>query len=368
MNDTEIPSEEQFYLLCVDDEVDILRSMTRVFRKESFKVLTAPSGREALEILRSTKNIGVILSDQRMPEMTGSAFLEEARKLAPEAIRMILTGYSDLADAVSAINQGGAEQFLTKPWDDDELLRSVREALQRYRLIRENQRLQLRDREQNAHLEEWNSNLKQRVLTQTALIRSKIENVSLLKSTLQQNSHALLMFIDLLERPDHQLSNHSRKVAALTESMTAALNLSPALCKEFKTAALFHDIGLFSVSKDLLDVSLPLMDTAEYRNHSVKGEELLAGSSQFKNIGLIVRHHHENFDGSGFPDGLAGEQIPLGSRIIHIASFIESSYAGQTGTDAKYQIHSKLTAGMGSHFDPALASAAYQVVKEFLED
>ena len=135
------PPEAPLYLLCVDDDPEILRSLSRVFRHESFKVLTAPSGREALALMERTENIGLILSDQRMPEMTGSTFLQLAKKLAPDIPRMILTGQSDMADAIDAINQGGAQKFLEKPWDDPELLGVVRESFFQYRLIRENKLL-----------------------------------------------------------------------------------------------------------------------------------------------------------------------------------------------------------------------------------
>ncbi len=138
---TETPPEATLYLLCVDDEAEILKALRRVFRHESFKVLTASSGPEALAIMERTENIALILSDQRMPEMTGSTFLQLAKKMAPDIPRMILTGYSDIADAIEAINQGGAQKFLEKPWDDAELLRIVRESFFHYRLIKENQRL-----------------------------------------------------------------------------------------------------------------------------------------------------------------------------------------------------------------------------------
>ncbi len=362
----EIATEELLYILCVDDEVDILKSLTRVFRKEPFEVLTATSGQEALNILRTTKNIGVVLSDQRMPEMNGSELLGLVKDLVPDAARMILTGYSDLADTISAINQGGAEQFLTKPWEDDELLRCVRGGFQRYQLILENRRLQQQEKELNELLTEWNSNLRQRVLAQTSLIRNKLATTKRQKMNIQQTSDALLKFIDFLEGDHHWLTDHSRIVAALTVSMTDFLNLSPAQRKVFKTAALLHDIGLFDVSEHILDGCIPLMGTAEYREHPIKGEELLAMNEQFKDVALIIRHHHERYDGSGFPDGLSGERIPLGSRIIHIASFIATTYAAETGADAKYQITSKLGIGMGSHFDPALVSAGYRAVQEVL--
>ena len=138
---TMTPPEAPLYILCVDDEAEILKALTRVFRHEAFKVLTASSGPEALAIMARTENIGLILSDQRMPEMTGSTFLQLAKKMAPEIPRMILTGYSEIADAIDAINQGGAQKCLEKPWEDGELLQVVRESLDRYRLLKENQRL-----------------------------------------------------------------------------------------------------------------------------------------------------------------------------------------------------------------------------------
>ena len=364
-----ILSEEPLYLLCVDDEVDILRSLTRLFRKESFKVLTATSGQEALTILKSTKNIGLILSDQRMPEMTGSVFLEEAKKLVPEAIRMILTGYSDIADAISAINRGGAKQFLNKPWDDQELLRAVREGFDQYLLRQENHRLQEKIREQNSLLEEWNSNLKRRVIQQTVLLRSRLEESNLHKIKLQYTNDTLLyMFIDSLEHSQHQLSLHSRHVAALAETMMSTLNLKPSQCEEIRSAALLHDIGLFSAPDDAFDGYAPLMTTDEFRSHCIKGEALLAMSEQHKGIGKIIRHHHEAYDGSGFPDGLSGEHIPLGARIINLASFIDNAHALDEGKETEYQINCKLAAGMGNHFDPTLASAAYRAVKVMIEN
>ncbi len=363
---TETLLEVPLYLLCVDDDADILKSLTRVFRHESFKVLTAPSGREALAIMEHTENIGLILSDQRMPEMTGSTFLQLAKKLAPEIPRMILTGQSDMVDAIEAINQGGAQKFLEKPWDDAELLRVVRESFYQYRLIKENQHLHETVKQQNILLEEWNSNLKHRVLQQTALVRTRLEEVKAQKQSIQETSDALLlMFVDLMNRCNRQLGNDNQIVVNLAESMMATLQLPSAQREEIKIAAFIHDIGLFHVSDYILN-SCPSMGSAEYGNHSVKGEELLAAGERLKGIGLIVRHHHEEYDGSGFPDGLAGEKIPMGSRIIRLASFIDTAYARETGVNAAYEVNSKLAAGMGIKFDPALAEAAHQAVKEVL--
>lgn len=366
-DETEHAAEEPLYLLCVDDDPDMLRTLTRVFRKESFKLLTAASGKEALTILKTTENIGMILCDERMPVMSGSVFLEEAKVLAPDTIRIIITGYPHITDAINAINRGGAVGYFMKPWDDSELQLTVREGMQKYRLTQENHRLHEKLREQNAHLEEWNSSLKRRVMQQTAVIRQKLEESGRQKISIKHASDAMFfLFIQQLQQRQQLLSEHSRRVVALTDSMLTALELPPDLCVEIRTAAILHDIGLFSMADQSQEESIPSKNTEEYKSHAVRGAELLAISEQFKNIALIVRHHHEEYDGSGFPDGLAGDRIPLGSQIIHVASFIDNAYAEETGIDAEYQVNCKLGACMGSHFDPALAIAAYRAVKEVL--
>jgi response regulator RpfG family c-di-GMP phosphodiesterase len=362
-----IPAEEPLYVLCVDDDEDILRTLARSFRNEPFRLLTATSGQEALALIESTENIGLIISDQRMPGMNGWEFLELAKKQSPDSVRMILTGYSDIADAIDAINKGGAKWSLTKPWEDATLLHTVREGLMQYRSVREQQRNHEQVSRQNELLEEWNSNLKRRVIQQTALIRNKLEEANRQKVSVQQSGDALVfMFIDMMERRHHQLCEHSRNVAALTASMTATLQLPPAECEAIKTAALIHDIGLFCASDTVLDGGDHLKSTGEYWSHPIRGEEILAVSEQLRGIGTIIRHHHEEFDGSGFPDGLSGENIPLGSRIINLASFIDNNYSADDGSNAEYNVNCKIGAGIGTHFDPALGAAAFRAVREVL--
>ena len=154
-------------VLCVDDEENILRSLRRLFIDEEFEIITALSGQEGLEVLATTQNVGVIVSDQRMPGMLGSEFLHACRTAAPDAVRILLTGYSDLTSTIDAINKGGLSRYLGKPWNDEELLMVVRDAVKQYALILENRRLNTIVQQQNEELQEWNRNLKARVLKQT---------------------------------------------------------------------------------------------------------------------------------------------------------------------------------------------------------
>jgi len=120
-------------LLLVDDEQNILSSLARLFRKTGYVILRANSAREGLEMLKE-QPVGVIVSDQRMPEMTGVEFLSSVKNTHPETIRIILSGYSDIKSITDAINEGSIYKFLTKPWDDDLLLENVAEAFERYEM------------------------------------------------------------------------------------------------------------------------------------------------------------------------------------------------------------------------------------------
>ncbi len=127
----------QYTLLFVDDEKSILNSLRRTFRNENYKILLASSGAEALEILK-TNEVSIIISDQRMPGMTGAQFLAQSKFEAPHAIRILLTGYSDIDDAVQSINEGQIFRYLNKPWDEMDLKHTVLQALVFHDLSRHN--------------------------------------------------------------------------------------------------------------------------------------------------------------------------------------------------------------------------------------
>lgn len=129
-------------LLLVDDERAITRALKRLFRKEGYTILTAESGPDGLEQLKQCRTpVSMIISDQCMPEMNGTQFLEKARRLFPDTIRYLLTGYSDMEAVIEALNKGEIHRYLTKPWNDEELLLQVRQSLKHYELTSENRRL-----------------------------------------------------------------------------------------------------------------------------------------------------------------------------------------------------------------------------------
>src|SRR6185369_2130 len=124
--------QQRITVLLVDDEENILNALQRLLMDEDFDIETATSGEAALALLQTLQNVGLIVSDQRMPGMNGAEFLGRSREFAPHAQRILLTGYSDINATIEAINKGGAGRYISKPWDDDDLVKTVRDAVEVY--------------------------------------------------------------------------------------------------------------------------------------------------------------------------------------------------------------------------------------------
>lgn len=159
-------------VLLVDDEENITSALTRLLRRDGYTILRANSGKAGLALLE-TNQVGVIISDQRMPEMTGTEFLTRVRELYPDTVRIVLSGYTELNSVTDAINRGAVYKFLTKPWEDDLLRAHVEEAFQRYEMKVENARLTHELQRANDELRHINRELEQRVELKTAeLVRN----------------------------------------------------------------------------------------------------------------------------------------------------------------------------------------------------
>lgn len=160
-------------LLLVDDEIYIMNSLKRLLRKDGYQILSAENGKAALEIL-STNQVGVIISDQRMPEMTGVEFLRRVKELYPDTIRIVLSGYADIKSITDAINEGAIYKFLSKPWEDEQIREQVREAFHNYELKQENTRLKSELERTNIELLDINSKLEKSVAEKNVDIRQHL--------------------------------------------------------------------------------------------------------------------------------------------------------------------------------------------------
>ena len=213
-------------VLFVDDEENILRSIKRLLADEEYGMVFATSGEEGLVVLKSEGNVGVIVSDQRMPGMSGVDFLEKAKAITPDAQRILLTGYADISATIDAINRGGAQRYLTKPWNDQELALVVRDAVHKYQVIKENEYLRALTAKQAAELKKWSNELELDVQQQTIDIAKQNEELRRLHEELSRNVKNIISALSsLIELRDVSVLNHSNNVALIATAMARRLGL-----------------------------------------------------------------------------------------------------------------------------------------------
>lgn len=342
-------------ILCVDDEQNILSSLRRLLRQDGYEIHAALSGQEGLDILRQTP-IDLVISDMRMPEMDGAEFLARVCEEWPDTVRILLTGYADINSTISAINRGEIYRYITKPWDDADLRLGVRHALGIQELKREKIRLEGLTARQNEELRELNASLEEKVATRTADLRKANEQ---LKSSFITT---IKVFTNLLELRAENLAGHSRRVADAGRKIGVQLGLSENELNDIFVAGLLHDIGKIGLSDTLIAKPVSLMSGEEigaYRKHPVKGEQLLMAIDDLHNAAKIVRFHHENFDGSGYPEGIAESMIPIGARILAVANDYDAYRAGTLSTRRHTQEEAMrlLIENSGGRYDPEVVAA-----------
>jgi len=309
-------------ILFVDDEENILNAMKRVFRKEGYSILVANSGADALKLF-DAHEISLVISDQRMPNMTGVELLEKVREVSPDTVRIMLTGYADVNAIVASINKGKIFRFISKPWNDEDVKLVVRDALRQLDLKRENERLTVLTRKQNEELQELNAGLERKVMERTGEIREKNNELERLYKELKKGFYETIkVMVGQMELLNPLLGSHSKRVAVMTRNIGRAMGLEGNELSEIEIAALLHDIGLMGmpgpVAMKGVD-SMSIADKKMYMEHPLRGQATLNIINELKQVGVLVNAHHERLDGKGFPEGLAGEAIPLGSRIIAVA-------------------------------------------------
>jgi response regulator RpfG family c-di-GMP phosphodiesterase len=343
-------------VLFVDDEPNILKSVQRLLRQEEMEVLCASTGEEALAILGQTP-AQVVVTDQRMPKMTGVDLLAAVRERHPEMIRMMLTGFTEIKVAVEAINRGEIYRLITKPWNDDELRATIRQAFEQADLKDEIKRLNRVTREQNFRLQDMNRNLEEKVRERTKQLASKHHE---LRTAYVQTVGALAEAVDA---KDAYTRGHSERVGVYASKIAREMGFTKEFIERVYIAGLLHDVGKIGI-RDAVITKPDELTRAEYEEimeHPAIGSKILEPVDFLADIAPCVRHHHEWYDGSsrGYPDQLRGDSIPLPSRIILVADTVEAMTSDRPYRNALPidRVISELDKYSGSQFDPTCVAA-----------
>jgi response regulator RpfG family c-di-GMP phosphodiesterase len=356
-------------LLCVDDEPNVLASLQRVFRPLGCRVLTAPGGAEALALLER-EPVDLVISDMRMPGMSGAVFLEQVAQRWPATRRMLLTAYADLDSTIAAINKGQIHQYIAKPWVDVQLRLAAQNAIGHKQLTEERARLIDRVEEQNEQLVKLNSGLKGEVAARTGELEQTVMFLEHAHQALR-NSYdtAIKAFASLLDMRSTRLAGHAARVAELAGMLAQRLGLGGMERRDLANAALIHDLGKIGLPDALVERpyhGLTDADRATVEGHAVAGEALLLALEPLRGAAQIIRHHHERFDGEGYPDRLAGETIPPGARVLAVANDYDALQIGTLTVerlDAE-QARDFIAANRGKRYDPRVVDILLALLGE----
>lgn len=440
-------------LLLVDDEPNILKALKRLLRKDGYTILLANGGSEALKILEDNP-VNVIVSDHRMPVMTGIEFLAKVKERYPDITRIVLSGFSDLETITEAINEGNIYKFLAKPWDDAQIRTTIKEAFDHCELRMENSRLTEELKAANAGLLQQNvetSSLLEQIVNHNTdgiiVVDSAkkviFSNPSALTLLLEHNrlmpgdefklpfkenqvfhqrlsrknnddlileihastiSHegeqaflitlhdlsdiervheerkqteinikkALLQTVNAIsmtvEKRDPYTAGHQNRVAGLAVAIGEKMGLSEDALEGIKIGGLIHDIGKIYIPSEILNRpgAVNEYERLIIQEHTIIGHEIMSTVDFPWPIAEIILQHHENIDGSGYPDGITGDKIKLESKIMAVADAVAamSEYRPYRAAFSIAEILDIIKQESGRKFEPVIVDTCVKVLRE----
>lgn len=321
-------------ILIVDDEEVICNVLDRRLTKEGYSCTTANNGKEALNHFYKN-SFSLIISDMKMPEMTGIELLQKVKAIDPKMKMIMVTAYPDIDLAVNAMRLG-AYDFIIKPADLDLIVMSVKKALESRRLEEE--------------IEAYHNRMEELVEERTAKLQQAYRTLK--KSHLD----SVKVLAEAIDAKDPYTRGHSDRVKRMSLAIAKKMGFSEERLENLEYGALLHDIGKIGIKDEVLQKQAPL-SSEEYQyiqEHPLIGVKIVEGVEFFKDKIPMIRHHHEHYDGNGYPDGLAGEAIPLEARIISLPDAFDAMTSARPHRNIMplQNVLAELEKFKGKQFDP----------------
>ncbi len=363
------PLKYKHSILVIDDEEAILDIMRMTMADQGYDLHTAGSAEEGLKILKESPNFSLIISDQIMPGMLGVQFFAQARKICPNAMRVLLTGYTDMDAIIEAINSGGIHLYITKPWRRNELLYSINQILSRAELLIENQQLNELVKKQNAALMELNKNLEEKVRLKTLNLEQSARELKTSYERIQLILEgAELAMSKIVESRDPYTAGHEQQVAKIACTIARNMSLPNVQIEAIRIAGSLHDIGKIAVPSEILTKPgrLNKLEMEMVKTHAQNAYDILKTIEFPFPIAKIILQHHERIDGSGYPQGLKGEEILLEARIIGVADVLEamSSHRPYRPTLGIESAMAEITKNRGILYDADVVDVCSRIYQE----
>lgn len=272
---------ENFSILFLDDDIDNLNLLKSIFSK-SYEVYTALSIEEAFSVLENN-SISLVITDYKLPHLNGVEFLKDVYEKYPETMRILITNYTDSAVLIDAINAGKINQFVKKPYNPEELHQIIEALMAKNKL--------------------------------------KLANMKIISNYNELFAGTISAIIEALDAKDSYTLGRSKRVTYIAVNLVKELNLPEEEASKICLASLLHNIGMIGVPETILNKTEALSED-EFnliKNHVNHGINILKEIKQLEPVLDIIKYHHERYDGKGYPFGVSGDDIPVGSMIIAIA-------------------------------------------------
>jgi response regulator RpfG family c-di-GMP phosphodiesterase len=267
-------------ILVVDDSISTLHHTAALLKEHGVQVLETLCPQTAIEIVKSHQ-IAVVVSDYYMPQMTGNELLQRIKETSPTTVRILMTSSGNLSTALTAINKGEVFRFIRKPYEDKEMIEAVRHGIRRFR----------------------------------ELEAMRVEDERILCS-----------LAEAIELKDPYTKGHCERVAHYALLLAKELDLSLEMQRDIKFGSWLHDCGKIGIPETILNANRSLEDgeMQVVTMHPNWGAQVVENARFSQAVLNIVRYHHEHFDGTGYPEGLQNNNIPLEARIVAIADVFDA--------------------------------------------
>lgn len=366
-------SGKRYTVMLVDDEENILASLRRALRGKPYDLLLATSGTQALSLFE-LHHIDLIVSDARMPFMDGPTLLSEIYQRDPQCMNILLTGYADVSMITKAINEGHIFRYISKPWNDEELMLTLDQALEMQRVRRDRDALFKLSSEQNEVLRELNDTLELRVKARTAELQQTADMLDLAYDELRRSYMTTTeVFSRLINQRLPHVRHTNQRVIEVVRAYCAYAGFNESQTRNLSMAAALYNIGKMGWSDAMLGGAADFLLRTEplaYKAYPGKSEALLMTLEPLQEANHFIRHHQEHWDGTGFPDRLNGGAIPFGARLLKLAvDFVEL----QCGLVLdRYLSRDEALDYLRNHtsrlYDPALIEGFLEVCTDYLPE
>ncbi len=338
-------------ILIVDDEAYVRTVMAAMLEKSDYAPVLAANGKDALYRLQNDPPYDLVLSDIMMNGLDGMGVLEQVRATEPETPVVMVTAIHDVGVAISAMRKG-AYDYLLKPFEREQLLSTVRRALDYRRLVQQNRI--------------YRHNLEQLVAARTDMLRVAMADLE------RSYDITLEALGDALDLKDAETEGHSKRVTAYTIALARAMGVASTEIRVLARGAFLHDIGKMAIPDAILLKAghLERSEQSVMREHCARGYQMLRKIPFLQDASEIVFSHQEHFDGTGYPRGLKGEEIPLGARIFSVADTLDAITSDRPYRKANSFKAARKEIGRcsGTQFDPTVVEVYLSMPDSLWED